>query len=56
MGAYNDGDKFVIIAVPNTIHLDLSKRTDTNMKHEIDYIIKDNEYLAVHKITKTKIS
>ena len=56
MGAYDDGDKFVIIAVPNTIHLDLPKRIDTNMKHEIDYIIKDNEYLAVHKITKTKIS
>ena len=55
MGAYDDGDKFVIIAVPNTIHFDLPKRIDTNMKHEIDYIIKDNEYLAVHKITKPKL-
>ena len=56
MGAYNDGDKFVIIAVPNTIHLDLLKKIDTNMKDEIYYIIKDNEYLVVHKITKNKIS
>ena len=46
----NKDDKLVIITKPRTIYFDLSKTFDNNLKHEIGFIIKYNEFLAEHKI------
>ena len=40
-----DSNKLVIITEPKTIHFDLSKDVDNNLKYEIDFIIKHNEFL-----------
>ena len=42
MGVIINNNKLVIITEPKTIHLDL----DNNLKDEIDFIIKPNEFLA----------
>ena len=41
------GDKkLVIITEQKTFYVDLPKYVDKNLKYEIDFIIKCNEYLA----------
>ena len=45
-------NKLVIIAKPKTIHFYLSKDVDKNIKKNIDFIIKHNEFLAEHVIEK----
>ena len=47
--------KLVIITERKTNYFDLSKDFDNNLKHEIDFFIKHNKYLAEHTI-KCKIS
>ena len=50
------GDKkLVIITEHKTFYVDLPKDVDKNLKYEIDFIIKCNEYLAQH-IIKNEIS
>ena len=55
MEIYTDSNEFVIITEPKTIHFDLSKAVDNNLKYETVFIIKHNELLAEHTI-KNKIS
>ena len=50
-----EDNKPVIITELNTIRFDLPKDVNKNLKHEIDFIIKHNEFLAKHRI-KNKIS
>ena len=40
MPAIIKGSKLITKAEPKTIHTDLFKKVDKNLKHEIDYIIK----------------
>ena len=54
MGAHIGDSKLVITTEPKTIHFDLPKDVDKNLKYEIDFIIKHNELLAEHSI-KSKI-
>ena len=35
---------------PSHLHFDLPKDVDKNLKHEINFIIKHNQYLVQHKI------
>ena len=46
----NKDNKLVIITKPRTIYFDLSKTFDNNLKHEIGFIIKYNQFLAEHTI------
>ena len=41
----------VVIREPKTLYFDfdLSKNVDKNLKHEIEFIVKRNEFLAEHK-------
>ena len=48
-------NKLVIITVPKSTHLDLPKDIGNNFKHEIDFIIKHNKFVAGYTI-KNKIS
>ena len=43
-------NKFVMITELKTIHIDLSKDIDNNLKHEFDFIIKHNALLAEHAV------
>ena len=50
------GDNEVVItAEPKSTYFDLPKDVDNNLKYEIRFIIKQNEFLADHK-TKNEIS
>ena len=42
----------IVIRSPKTFyfHFDWPKNVDENLKHEIEFIIKSNEYLAENKI------
>ena len=55
MGVYIDENKLEIITVPKTIYFSLSKYANSSLKHEIDYITKNNDCLVQHTI-KDKIS
>ena len=46
MRVHIEDNKLVIIAEPKTFHFDLPKDVDKNLEHEIDFIIKHNEFLA----------
>ena len=46
----NKDNKLVIITKPRTIYFDLSKTLDNNLRHEIGFIIKYNQFLAEHTI------
>ena len=48
--AYIDGNKFVIVAEPKTIHFNLYKHTVIHFKYEIDSIIKHNKLLVENKV------
>ena len=41
-------NKLVIIREPKTNNFDLLKDVNTNLNHEINFIIKDNKFLAKH--------
>ena len=43
-------NKLVITTEPKTIHFDLSKDVDNNLKHEINFIIKNNKFAAEYTI------
>ena len=45
----------IIIIEPKTIYFDLVRRCDNNMKHEIDFVTKHNDFLADYT-TKTEVS
>ena len=55
MGVHTDGKKLAITAEPKAIRLDLNKKIEGSLKHEIDSIIKHNEFLAKQR-TKNEIS
>ena len=55
MGMYIDDNKPGIIKEPKTIRFDLPEDVGSNLKHEIDSIIKHNGFLAEHTV-KNKIS
>ena len=42
MGVYLRDNKLVITTEPKTFHFNLPKDVDTNLKHEIDSVIKYN--------------
>ena len=48
MGVVIKENKLVIIREPKTNNFDLLKDVNTNLKHEINFIIKDNKFLAEH--------
>ena len=50
MGVYIDDIKHVIITKPKTICFNLTENVDNSLKHEIDFIIKYNKFLAEHRI------
>ena len=54
MGVYFDDNKLVIIAEPRSICFNLINKIDNSIKHEPNYVINDNGYLAEQKI-KSKI-
>ena len=43
-------NKLVITTEPKTIHFDLSKDVDNNLKHEINFIIKNKKFAAEYTI------
>ena len=43
-------NKFVVITQPKVFHFDLLGKADNNLKHEIDFITKHNEFLVEHAI------
>ena len=45
-------NKLVIVAEPKTIHFDLPNYVGNNLKHEIHFVIKYNEFSAEHTIKK----
>ena len=53
MGVHTEGNKLVIIIEPQTFYFGLPKNID-KLKHEIDFIIKHNEFLAEY-VKKFKI-
>ena len=55
MGVIIKGNKCEIITVPKTIHFDLPKNFHNNLRHEIDFIKKHNEFSAEHMM-KNRIS
>ena len=52
MGVHIGDNQLVITAEPKTIHFDLSKDVDNNLKHEIDFIIEHNEILSEELLLK----
>ena len=55
MGVIINDNKLVTITEPKTIHFDLPKKIDSSLKHETDFLIKHNEFLAEDTI-KNEIS
>ena len=43
-------NKLVVATEPKSVHFDLPKAVDINLKHEINSIIKHNKTLAEHAI------
>ena len=54
MGVIMKFNKLIIMTELKTIHFDLPKDVDNNLKRKIDFITKHNEFLTVHKM-KTKL-
>ena len=52
MGVHIGDNQLVITAEPKTIHFDLSKDVDNNLKHETDFIIEHNEILSEQLLLK----
>ena len=50
MGVYIDDTKLVIITEPISTGLNLTKKVNNSLKHEIDSIIRYNGYLAKERI------
>ena len=50
MGVYIQDKKLVIIAQPKTIRFNLTKKIDSNLKHDFGHIIKHIEFLAEQRI------
>ena len=48
MGVVIKENKLVIIREPKSNHFDFLKDVNTNLMHEINFIIKDNKFLAEH--------
>ena len=55
MGVIINDNKLVTITEPKTIHFDLPKKIDSSLKHETDFLVKHNEFLAEDTI-KNEIS
>ena len=55
MGVRVEDKKLAITVEPKTIQIDLPKDVGNILKHEIDFIIKQNEFLAEHLI-KNEVS
>ena len=56
MGVIIKGNKLVIGTKPKTIHFDLlPKDFGINLKHAIDFVMNQNEFLSEHAI-KNEIS
>ena len=53
MGGITEENKLVIITEPKTISFDFLKKFDNNLKHKIDYITKQDEYLVENAIKIT---
>ena len=45
-----NGKKLIIIIEPKPTHSDLPKDVANNLKHKTDFIIKNNAFLAEHRI------
>ena len=56
MGVIINDNKLVIITEPKTIHFSFSKKIDNFLKHEINLIIKHNEFLAEHPIKMSSVN
>ena len=52
MGLIIKDNKFVITTELQTIHFYLLKDVNNNLTHEINFIIRRNEFLAEHKIKR----
>ena len=50
MSVYIDDNKLVIMTEPKTIHFNMTKNVDNNLKHGTDDIRKCNEILPEHVI------
>ena len=50
MEVYIDGNKLVLFIEPKIICFNLTKKVDNSLKHEIDCLIKHNEFFAEHRI------
>ena len=50
MGVYICGSKLLIIIEPKTMRFDLATELNKKLKHEIEFIIKDNEMLLKQRI------
>ena len=50
MGVYIDDNNYMIITKPKTNCFDLTKNVDGSLKHEFNFIIKYNGFLAEHII------
>ena len=55
MGMYIDDKRLLIITELKTVHLDLPIDINNILKHEFQFILKDDKFLAEHRI-KNKIS
>ena len=55
LGVYTGENKLIITIESKTFYFDLPKDINKNLSHEIDFIIKQNEFLA-ENTTKQKIS
>ena len=55
MGVFIEGNKVAIITQPKTIPFGLPKNVDNSLRHEINLIIKHNEFLAEDTI-KAKLA
>ena len=54
MRVHIGGNKVIITTEPKTVHFDLPKIVDNNLKYEINSTTKHNELLA-ERIMKTKL-
>ena len=52
MGVKTKSNKFVHATELKPIHFDLQKDVRNRLKYEIDFIIKDNRYLAEYTLKK----
>ena len=52
MGGIIKNNKLVVLVEPKTIHFYLPKVFRNNLKHEIDFIIKQNDFLAEQTINE----